>query len=338
MENLKEENIKISVIVPIYNTEKFLEKCIESILNQTLKEIELILVNDGSTDNSYLICEKYAEKDSRILYIKIDNSGCSFARNIGLEKAKGEYITFVDSDDYIEKNMYEEMYKKAKEEDLDCCVCGFNRIDMKKSILKVGINFNNNTKLKEYTKYDKYSSYTWNKIFKKEKVKKLNLSFPLQKHCCEDFFFTFLYLIDANRVNCIDGTYYNYVIHGGNSVKNLKKRLDVFDIFENLYLRLKEKNYFSRKNIKDRFYENFYYHAIKNPFLLTMQEKIGEKEERKKYVKIYFDRLKKLKFLNLKLKYYSYFYKFLALMTINYSSYEKILAIKKKINLLFRRS
>ena len=112
------KNIKISVIVPIYNTEKFLRKCIESILNQTLKEIEIILINDGSTDNSHLICLEYTEKyPEKIRYVNNKNIGCSTTRNLGIELAQGEYIAFVDSDDYIENTMYEEMFLMAEKEE-----------------------------------------------------------------------------------------------------------------------------------------------------------------------------------------------------------------------------
>ena len=100
-------NPKVSIIVPIYNSEKYMNKCIESILNQTLTEIEIILVNDGSTDNSGKIIDNYAKKDNRIKVIHQQNSGPSVARNKGISTAKGKYIGFVDSDDYIESTMYE---------------------------------------------------------------------------------------------------------------------------------------------------------------------------------------------------------------------------------------
>lgn len=98
---------KISIIVPVYNTEKFLEKCLNSLINQTLKDIEIICINDGSTDKSLQILEKFANKDKRIQIINQTNSGLSVARNIGIKKAKGEYIGFVDSDDWVDLNFFE---------------------------------------------------------------------------------------------------------------------------------------------------------------------------------------------------------------------------------------
>ena len=133
--------IKVSVIVPIYNTEKFLRKCIESIVNQTLQEIEIILINDGSTDNSHNICLEYTEKyPEKIRYINNKNIGCSATRNLGIELANGEYIAFVDSDDYIEKEMYEEMYTKTLKEKSDIVICGFNYIFSDKKTLFIPEN------------------------------------------------------------------------------------------------------------------------------------------------------------------------------------------------------
>lgn len=117
------EKIKVSIIVPVYNCEKSLKICIESIIKQTLKEIEIILVDDGSVDNSGVICDEYSALDKRITVIHQENKGAGKARNTGLAKAKGEYIGFVDSDDWIEQNMFEIMYNSAKTDKLDIIRC-----------------------------------------------------------------------------------------------------------------------------------------------------------------------------------------------------------------------
>ena len=114
---------KISVIVPVYKAEKFLSACIESILNQTYHDFEVILVDDGSPDSSGQICEEYAKKDSRIKVIHQKNAGVAASRNVGLDIAVGEYITFVDSDDYIQFQMYEKMLKCALDNDCDFVMC-----------------------------------------------------------------------------------------------------------------------------------------------------------------------------------------------------------------------
>ncbi len=120
---MSKDNIAVSIIVPVYNAEKDLVKCLDSVVNQTLKDVEIILVDDGSTDGSSEICKCYAEKDDRIIYFKKENEGLAAARQDGMEKASGEYIGFVDSDDWLELNMYERMYSVAKEENADVVFC-----------------------------------------------------------------------------------------------------------------------------------------------------------------------------------------------------------------------
>lgn len=120
---MSKENIAVSVIVPVYNAEKYLVKCLDSVVNQTLKNVEIILVDDGSTDSSSEICKSYADKDERIIYFKKENEGLAAARQDGMERSSGEYIGFVDSDDWLELNMYERMYSVAKEENADVVFC-----------------------------------------------------------------------------------------------------------------------------------------------------------------------------------------------------------------------
>jgi len=115
--------VKVSVIVPVYNVELYLEKCLDSLVNQTLKEIEIIVVNDGSPDNSQEIIDKYAKEYKNIKAYKKKNGGLSDARNYGIKKASGEYIAFIDSDDYVRLDMYEKMYNKAKSGNFDMVVC-----------------------------------------------------------------------------------------------------------------------------------------------------------------------------------------------------------------------
>ena len=119
---------KVSLIIPVYNAEKYLQECLDSAINQTLENIEIIIVNDGSTDNSLTICKRYSQKDSRIKLISQKNSGVAVARNIALQTATGEYIAFMDSDDYIDKNMLFDMYTKAKRDNADIVTCQFKHI------------------------------------------------------------------------------------------------------------------------------------------------------------------------------------------------------------------
>lgn len=119
---------KISIIIPIYNSERYIGKCIESVLQQTYKNIELILIDDGSEDNSFSICQKFKKKDKRIICRQCKNGGPSKARNIGLNIATGEYIGFLDSDDYIEVDMFERLYINMKKFDADISICEFREI------------------------------------------------------------------------------------------------------------------------------------------------------------------------------------------------------------------
>lgn len=123
------QEIKVSVIIPMYNSEKYIERCIKSIQNQTLKEIEIIIVDDESTDTSPNLCKTLASEDGRIHLVTQKNSGPGLARNRGMAEAKGEYVAFVDSDDTIASNMYEVMYKAAKQAQADACLCGFSQVE-----------------------------------------------------------------------------------------------------------------------------------------------------------------------------------------------------------------
>lgn len=124
------QDVKVSVIIPMYNSKDYIERCINSIRRQTLKEIEIIVVDDESTDGSYDLCRKLSEEDARVTVIRQKNAGPGLARNTGLAQAKGEYVAFVDSDDTIAPEMYETMYKAATETQADACLCGFSQVEV----------------------------------------------------------------------------------------------------------------------------------------------------------------------------------------------------------------
>ncbi|MDO4379189.1 MAG: glycosyltransferase [Erysipelotrichia bacterium] len=158
--------VKVSVIVPVYNVEEYLERCLLSLVNQSLQDMEIIVVNDGSPDNSQTIIEKFAAKYKNIKsYIK-ENGGLSDARNYGIKKAVGEYIAFVDSDDYVSEQMYEQMYQKAKERDFDLVVCDLNYIYPDKIVPAYSKVARDTTDIKKCM-LNIYPA-VWNKIFKRE--------------------------------------------------------------------------------------------------------------------------------------------------------------------------
>ena len=162
----------ISIIVPVYNVESYLDECIQSIVSQSYNNWECILINDGSTDKSGEICDTWANKDHRIHVIHQSNQGVSTARNTGIQYAKGEFITFIDSDDWIEPNMYEAMYSVATQQDADIVICGYADEYVKRAEV-----YNNDNKTVIYTQdeaierliYDnEIRSYLWDKLFRRE--------------------------------------------------------------------------------------------------------------------------------------------------------------------------
>lgn len=205
-------NDLISVIIPIYNVEAYLEDCIDSIVKQRHKNLEIILIDDGSTDNCSAICDAWAEKDSRIKVIHKVNGGLSDARNAGLEVASGDYIAFVDSDDWILPEMYEKMLFTIKKEHADICAC---------NIRSCYSDHENEWGCKEYTVGNseqildmlysdtKYPVSAWNKLYKRECWKELR--FPVGK-ICEDAFTTYHLVHNAERIVQIPEAFYCYRI------------------------------------------------------------------------------------------------------------------------------
>lgn len=321
-----EEKIKVSVIVPIYNTEKFLKKCIDSIVNQTLEEIEIILINDGSTDNSYIICDEYSKKyPQKIKYINNKNIGCSATRNLGINLAKGEYIAFVDSDDYINKNMYKEMYEKAKKEDLDIVICGINYLTQKAYLIKKSIPQNIKSKI-DYLSHENRIANPVNKLIKKKIIK--NTLFPKNIHYAEDIVFCFKIILKTNKIGHIEKVYYNYIYHNNNSIFNLEKRSDIFIAFKELYNYLVEENYINDKKILRKFYKNFNFYAIKGVFFMLLNPKLVSKEKYKKYEKLFYEELKKIKFLPLKSRVLIYFYRGIVLIIRKFNLYNILKKLK----------
>lgn len=172
------QQLKISVIVPVYNVEKYLKQCLDSIVNQTYKNLEIIIVNDGTKDNSMKIVEEYLQ-DKRIKVINKENGGLSSARNIGIKEATGDYISFIDSDDYISLNMYEDLVKNINGEDI--IIFNYSRLDDKtKKIVKNKYIKNNKMiildKKLNYL-YSRIELVCWNKIYKATFIKEKKINF-----------------------------------------------------------------------------------------------------------------------------------------------------------------
>jgi glycosyltransferase involved in cell wall biosynthesis len=198
----------VSVIIPVYNSEKYLKKCLDSIVNQTLKNIEIIIINDGSNDNSEDIVKSY--KDTRIKYIAQENKGVSAARNLGMDIATGKYISFIDSDDWVDLDFLEKLYTTAEKYNADIAVAGIirDRNNRIKSYLKFENEIITNDKFQKLSLCDVPEiSYVWNKLYKSSSLKKINLKFE-KNRIYEDVLFTPQVLIKLDKLVTVPNTYY----------------------------------------------------------------------------------------------------------------------------------
>lgn len=217
---------KVSIIVPIYNVEKYLDRCMQSVLNQTLKDIEIIMVDDGSPDNCPSMCDEYARKDNRIKVIHKKNGGLGFARNSGLEIATGEYVAFIDSDDFIDTSMYETLYNTAKSHGLDTCFCGFNYYKNGKATPRREVTelklFRGECEVKKflldmigpapsYPHEVKYLMCVWKAIYSMPVINKNHLRFDSEKELAsEDILFHSIYLPKCQNIGFIPECFYYY--------------------------------------------------------------------------------------------------------------------------------
>jgi len=228
----------ISIIIPVYNVEKYVDECIKSVINQTYQNIEIILIDDGSKDESGNICDEYGKKDKRIKVIHIDNGGVSKARNIGLDQAKGQYITFIDADDYVEENYIEQLYEQCKIDNVDISITGTT--DFKDDNLEIECKsrkykkiINSETAIKEILNEKFFVSVIWGKMYKKELWN--NIRFNLNTKIAEDLEVLYVILKKCNLIN-VDTTklLYNYRIRNTSAIqqkynKHFEKEIDIVD-------------------------------------------------------------------------------------------------------------
>lgn len=205
--------IKVSVIIPVYNVELYLRECLDSVINQTLKEIEIICVDDGSTDKSYEILQEYAKKDNRIKILQQKNAGAGIARNMGMQIAQGKYLSIIDSDDFFELNMLEKVYWKCEQHNADICVFRSDRYDTQKNIyepipwtikkqyLPKSIPF----KASEIYPYifQIFNGWSWDKLYRRDFAEKTGLQFQGLRST-NDAFFVYMTSIQANNITIVD--------------------------------------------------------------------------------------------------------------------------------------
>lgn len=233
--------MKISVIIPVYNSSTYLRKCLDSVVNQTLKDIEIIVINDGSTDDSKNIIEEYSCKYKNINFIDQENKGIGKTRNIGIKKATGEYITFVDSDDYIKENMLEEYYKYAKKHNFDLVIGSYiKKINNKEIIFENNKFKTGNVKTTPQILYlIEYGP--WAKLYKREMLINNNIYFD-EKRKYEDMPFVSKALLKSKLIGQITEPYYYYIIHNNSETTTMDKRVfDILDILKEI------KDYYKRE-------------------------------------------------------------------------------------------
>ena len=228
----------ISVIVPVYNVKDYLEKCVDSILNQTYSKLEVLLVDDGSTDGSGLICEALANKDHRIKVIHQENGGLSAARNAGLDIATGDYIAFVDSDDYINNTMYDDLLTALNDSNADIAICGIRYIDEEDNVLfDISLDelFEVEDKKEKYSQLQEHDILIvvqCNKLYKREIFR--DIRYPVGR-IHEDVYVAHRELYNANKIIFIPGEYYNYVQRTGsimNKDESISQIIDAINGYE----------------------------------------------------------------------------------------------------------
>lgn len=279
----------VSVVIPFYNSEKTLDRCIQSVVLQEYSNLDIILIDDGSTDESEKICQKYLIKEYRIRYFYQENQGVSSARNYGIDVAKGDYILFIDSDDYIDSNMISELL-----ENMDISICGYSTyyIEEKKEISYI-TNYNELKKMDiKRDKFLKHLGYwmlnlniicmPWNKLFNLKKIRDNNLYFPYEISYGEDLIFNLNYFNIMETVSFIPECLYHYEVGKANSLEG-KYKDDIFrqqrEQFQMILDLLEEKNllgYYNKRNLACYFIGRVEY-CIKMLFhkqcLLSIEEK-----------------------------------------------------------------
>lgn len=229
---------KVSVVIPVYNSEKFLNQCLDSVCGQTLKEIEIICVDDGSTDRSTEILKEYAEKDDRVQILTQKNSGSAMARNNGLAKSSGKYVIFWDSDDYFEKDALEKLYDRCEQEDADICICGANKVDYETGDVWLCTNTYLNEKRVPAPTFSPMENQkflfcftceaVWNKFFRRSFLKENNLKFPKFSYN-EDTYLCLLTLLYAGRITILPTPLVHYRANNPNSLVTSSKPRDAYE-------------------------------------------------------------------------------------------------------------
>ncbi len=229
-------NPLISIIVPVYNVEQYLDKCVESIVNQTYTNLEIILVDDGSSDSSPALCDKWEKSDKRVIVIHKHNGGVSSARNAALDVSRGDYIGFVDSDDYLEPDMYENLLDSIKQNKSDVAVCGFKYKDNCFSFKNNAVISSPEAKIMLFNNRDfpAFEGYSCNKLYSAKIIQSNKIRFNEKYLICEDTLFNFSVFDYSDKVSLVNYCGYNYQYRSSSASNNSDEKLNlgILDIIE----------------------------------------------------------------------------------------------------------
>ena len=279
----------ISIVIPVYNVEKYLKRCLDSIINQTHKNLEIICVDDGSIDSSGKILDDYKNKDKRIKVYHIKNGGVSHARNVGIKHITGNYVGFIDPDDFIETNMYEELYNSIIENNSDVSVCNnYIYYEENDSIEKVKYS-DSIPKIMSKTFYldkmfkDNYNGYVWNRLYKVKYIKKVK--FDESIIIMEDVIFNIDYASNINKISFVDIPLYYYVMRATSAVhkENNKRNQNLFVAKEIIDKKIEKYNLDSQTQLRLNYIVDAQFYLYTKNVDLEEKEKI--RTEIKKYLK-----------------------------------------------------
>ena len=280
----------VSIIVPIYNAEQYLRRCVDSILNQEYTDYELLLVNDGSTDASGDICEEYGDRDPRVIVIQKENTGVSDSRNRALDRARGKYLQFLDSDDWITPDATRLFVRAAEEYGCDMVISDFYRVVGERLSPKGDIEEEGVLTREEFAAHmmenpaDFYYGVLWNKLYRRDIVEEHNLRMDTDINWCEDFMFNLEYIRYAKVFYALHAPIYYYVKRKGslasqgiNISKTVKMKLNVFEYYNNFYKHVLEEEDYEKNRLQVyRFFIDAAGDGTVPPSILPGSKKLGD--------------------------------------------------------------
>lgn len=281
---------KISIIVPIYNAQKTIERCIDSILNQDFSDFELILIDDGSKDNSGKICDTYVGKDQRVRVIHKENSGVSASRNLALREAKGEYLQFLDADDWITPNATRLLTESMETNGCDMVIADFYRVIGERLSHKGSIDEDGVLSREEFANNmmenpaDFYYGVLWNKLYKRSIIEKYQLCMNPKISWCEDFMFNLEYIRHCENIFVLQVPIYYYVKTKGSLVsqsmsltKTIKTKMMVFEYYNDFYKQVLTEEEYEKKRLQIYSYlTDMASDEIVPPALISNSKKLGQ--------------------------------------------------------------